>query len=917
MSEDGGLEWLYEILQDTQLEQFLSRIRDDLQITRLSHFDYVQPEDLERIGMGRPGARRLLEAAKKRRGSQWRKKLNKLIPSGGGSGSGGSKSGGKELRKTLDVEPIGLTCLIQEKDIVLGCKLGDGSFGVVKQGEWTTPSGRTKSVAVKVLKQDALKQPGLFEDFIREVQAMHRLNHPQLIRLYGIVLSQPLMMITELAPLGSLLDYLRKQLCQISVAVLWDYATQVSRGMAYLESKRYLHRDLACRNVLLASVDKIKIGDFGLVRVVPEEADCYVMSEHSKVPFPWCAPESLRRRQFSHKSDAWMWAVSVWEMFTFGEEPWIGLNGTEILIKIDRDGERLARPDACPLKLYTLMLQCWDKDPAKRPTFAEILALMNSECPAIVKVGSDGPSPGAVCPGEICDAMPGDTLVIIEAYSEMYWCKVQSLRTFQIGYHPRHNLVGGKIGSGDISLPLDNSFIHTGHGSVGGGETWGSPSVIDPMYLNNPMAPPDLLGYPPPQKKNKNKVSEVVGKRLQPQKQFSYRRLEAEKGGSGSSSGGSVAGSGSVRERRAIRAAPARPPQPNVALNSAPLIDLSDITPPSPSPHVLSPHCLLDAPIDVPTVGNGYQRMEELVKSESPDPFDTSRVFTGPTAQHSILSQPPDLMEELKSKINWQPNGQDFHQPANVIRNRWDSKDNNLRSEWNQSISYGNVEPTSPAYRRNTIGDGDIRLGNGDPGKYQDLGNLFDASQSLPEPPSLSASQLPSPSYGNLMPSQTAEEEVSAGVSGSTNSSYMNTDDVELSEKLSKIWLESKGLTQEGKIKLHNEVVAESKRKARNLYDPAEANYHKVVYSSTPQHTLYGNDKMYELMTLVEGSTQEECHHALERNSWDLPSALKYIKLGRLLRLGVASRQECETELENCQWDVVVAASRLLDVSRT
>lgn len=64
----------------------------------------------------------------------------------------------------------------------LGCKLGDGSFGVVKQGEWTTPSGRTKSVAVKVLKQDALKQPGLFEDFIREVQAMHRLNHPQLIR---------------------------------------------------------------------------------------------------------------------------------------------------------------------------------------------------------------------------------------------------------------------------------------------------------------------------------------------------------------------------------------------------------------------------------------------------------------------------------------------------------------------------------------------------------------------------------------------------------------------------------------------------------------------------------------------------------------------------------------------------------------
>lgn len=78
-------------------------------------------------------------------------------------------------------------------------------------------------------------------------------------RLYGITLGKPLMMVTELAPLGALLDYLRKQLNQISVATLWDYATQVSKGMAYLESKRYLHRDLACRNVLLGSVNQVSI----------------------------------------------------------------------------------------------------------------------------------------------------------------------------------------------------------------------------------------------------------------------------------------------------------------------------------------------------------------------------------------------------------------------------------------------------------------------------------------------------------------------------------------------------------------------------------------------------------------------------------------------------------------------------------
>ena len=49
--------------------------------------------------------------------------------------------------------------------------------------------------------------------------------------------------------------------------------------------------------------------------------------------------------------------------------------------------------------------------------------------------------------------------------------------------------------SEDISKPLKNSFIHTGHGSAFG-ESWGSPSTIDEMYLKNPMEPPDLMGLP-------------------------------------------------------------------------------------------------------------------------------------------------------------------------------------------------------------------------------------------------------------------------------------------------------------------------------------------------------------------------------------------------------------------------------------
>lgn len=65
-------------------------------------------------------------------------------------------------------------------------------------------------------------------------------------------------------------------------------------------------------------------------------------------------------------------AVTIWECYTFGEDPWVGLNGSQILKKIDREGERLHHPDACPPDVYQLMLQCWDKTPTERPTFAAI-----------------------------------------------------------------------------------------------------------------------------------------------------------------------------------------------------------------------------------------------------------------------------------------------------------------------------------------------------------------------------------------------------------------------------------------------------------------------------------------------------------------------------------------------------------------
>ncbi|XP_042864453.1 tyrosine-protein kinase sid-3-like isoform X3 [Penaeus japonicus] len=514
---EDDLEVIRTILVEVQLAQFFTRIRDDLQVTRLSHFEYVHAEDLERIGLGKPAARRLLETVKKKRATAWRKNLVSKILSTSGSPSSKHRS---PPSKPSDTLPSSLTCLIQEKDIVQGRKLGDGSFGVVRSGEWTTSNGQIKEVAVKILKQDVIHVPGALDDFIREVQAMHQLSHPNLIQLFGIVLSNPLMMVTEIAPLGSLLDHLRKQAAHVSITNLCDYSVQIANGMKYLESKRFIHRDLAARNVLLASSDKLKIGDFGLMRALPQQEDCYVMTEQKKVPFPWCAPESLKSKQFSHASDVWMYAVTLWETFTFGEDPWVGLNGQQILRKIDQEGERLICPPACPSNLYDLMLQCWSHDPGERPTFSQIYERVAGIMPNVMKAQQPWDEEGRL------KVEVGDLIAVIDGIPENYWWKGQNQRTFQIGDFPR--CIGDpqrRLANQDISKPLRNSFIHTGHGGVSG-KTWGSPAFIDDMYLRNPMEPPDKHGKPMSPRRVKHQSFRLKqGQR----RQFNYNRLVNEK----------------------------------------------------------------------------------------------------------------------------------------------------------------------------------------------------------------------------------------------------------------------------------------------------------------------------------------------------------------------------------------------------
>nr|XP_033495147.1 activated CDC42 kinase 1 isoform X1 [Epinephelus lanceolatus] len=492
MQCEEGTEWLLELLTDVQLQQYFLRIRDDLNVTRLSHFDYVKNEDLEKIGMGRPGQRRLWEAVKRRRALYKRKSwMSKVFPVKRPDADSQQPlpQGASSSSAPANSEPgASLTCLIRETELQLFERLGDGTFGVVRRGEWTGPNGRVLSVAVKCLKAAVLESDGL-DDFIREVNAMHSLSHQNLIRLYGVVLTQPMKMVTELAPLGSLLDRLRKRQGHILISFLCNYAVQVACGMAYLEQRRFLHRDLAARNVLLSTNDTVKIGDFGLMRALPTHTDQYIMEEGHKIPFPWCAPESLKSRTFSHASDTWMFGVTLWEMFTHGQEPWLGLNGSQILHKVDVEAERLCKPDDCPQDIYNVMLQCWSPKPEDRPTFIALRDFLLETMPTDMRALQDFEEEDKL------QIKMNDVITIIEGRAEHYWWRGQNRGTLRVGQFPRHVVTSvAGLSAQDISRPLKHSFIHTGHGDTDPHRSWGHADRIDSLYLGNPMDPPDVLG---------------------------------------------------------------------------------------------------------------------------------------------------------------------------------------------------------------------------------------------------------------------------------------------------------------------------------------------------------------------------------------------------------------------------------------
>ncbi|XP_063299643.1 mitogen-activated protein kinase kinase kinase 7 isoform X1 [Pelobates fuscus] len=254
---------------------------------------------------------------------------------------------------------------IDYKEIEVEEVVGRGTFGVVCKAKW-----RGKDVAIKQIESESERKA-----FIVELRQLSRVNHPNIVKLYGACLN-PVCLVMEYAEGGSLYNVLHgaEPLPYYTAAHAMSWCLQCAQGVAYLHSmkpKALIHRDLKPPNLLLvAGGTVLKICDFGTA------CDIQTHMTNNKGSAAWMAPEVFEGSNYSEKCDVFSWGIILWEVIT-RRKPFDEIGGPAFRIMwAVHNGTRPPLIKNLPKPIESLMTLCWSKDPPQRPSMEEIVKIM-------------------------------------------------------------------------------------------------------------------------------------------------------------------------------------------------------------------------------------------------------------------------------------------------------------------------------------------------------------------------------------------------------------------------------------------------------------------------------------------------------------------------------------------------------------
>ncbi|XP_043699521.1 probable serine/threonine-protein kinase SIS8 [Telopea speciosissima] len=255
------------------------------------------------------------------------------------------------------------------EEIILGERIGLGSYGEVYRGDWHGTEVAVKKFLDQDISGDAL------QEFRSEVWIMKRLRHPNVVLLMGAVTRAPnLSIVTEFLPRGSLYRLIHRPNNQLDERRRLRMALDVARGMNYLHncSPVIVHRDLKSPNLLVDKNWVVKVCDFGLSRM---KNNTFLSSRSTAGTAEWMAPEVLRNEPSDEKCDVYSFGVILWELSTM-QQPWGGMNPMQVVGAVGFQHRRLDIPEDMDPVVADIIRKCWQTNPKMRPSFAEIMGAL-------------------------------------------------------------------------------------------------------------------------------------------------------------------------------------------------------------------------------------------------------------------------------------------------------------------------------------------------------------------------------------------------------------------------------------------------------------------------------------------------------------------------------------------------------------
>lgn len=264
--------------------------------------------------------------------------------------------------------------------------VGEGEFGKFYHCEITTRTEEGGVVVNQVFVSSLRKSHNEFlrREFLQDKEIWAKFTHPNVLPIVAICnQGTPTYVLYEYLECGTLHEYLLRHApiedslddSEEDSLTLWTYdllsiAYQIAAGMNYLSSSDYVHGDLATRNCMIGARFDVKITDFAATRVGYAH-DYYRLPNRRPLPVRWMAPESINNYRFTTESDIWSFGIVLWELFSYGAQPYYGLTNEQVIHSF-RDYVLLLCPIDCPPSVYALMTECWDILPPSRPTFSSI-----------------------------------------------------------------------------------------------------------------------------------------------------------------------------------------------------------------------------------------------------------------------------------------------------------------------------------------------------------------------------------------------------------------------------------------------------------------------------------------------------------------------------------------------------------------